>query len=114
MFVFRLLLAFALNKIDYILIQGSKFTICGDVHGQYYDLENIFKLNGMPSETNPYVRLTYLDMFIYSLFGYFPVVFSYSMVTLSIADHSRWKLYLHYSDSSCFTPTTSLCREVNY
>ena len=33
----------------------QKFTICGDVHGQFYDLANIFKINGLPSETNPYV-----------------------------------------------------------
>ena len=29
--------------------------VCGDVHGQYYDLLNIFKINGAPSETNPYL-----------------------------------------------------------
>jgi serine/threonine-protein phosphatase 5 len=33
----------------------EEITVCGDVHGQYYDLLNIFKLNGNPSETNPYV-----------------------------------------------------------
>lgn len=32
---------------------GSKFTVCGDVHGQFWDVCNIFQLNGMPSEENP-------------------------------------------------------------
>lgn len=33
----------------------EEITVCGDVHGQYYDLLNIFSLNGAPSEENPYV-----------------------------------------------------------
>jgi len=33
----------------------NKVTICGDVHGQYYDYLHIYKLNGLPSPQNAYV-----------------------------------------------------------
>lgn len=33
----------------------EEITVCGDVHGQYFDLINIFKLNGIPSHENPYL-----------------------------------------------------------
>lgn len=33
----------------------EEFTVCGDTHGQYYDLLNIFQINGQPSPKNPYL-----------------------------------------------------------
>mmetsp|Transcript_14782 Transcript_14782/g.55931 ORF Transcript_14782/g.55931 Transcript_14782/m.55931 type:complete len:509 (+) Transcript_14782:130-1656(+) len=32
-----------------------RITVCGDTHGQYYDVLHIFDLNGMPSPSNPYL-----------------------------------------------------------
>jgi hypothetical protein len=29
--------------------------VCGDVHGQYYDLLHIWELNGLPGPENPYL-----------------------------------------------------------
>lgn len=35
--------------------EDHEVTVCGDIHGQFYDLLNIFKINGNPSEINPYL-----------------------------------------------------------
>lgn len=44
------------NVVEVPIQSGEKITVCGDVHGQYYDLANsIFKENGLPSPSNPYV-----------------------------------------------------------
>ncbi|CAK9081083.1 unnamed protein product [Durusdinium trenchii] len=41
--------------VDIEVPDMGEVTVCGDVHGQFYDLLNIFSLNGIPSEQNPYL-----------------------------------------------------------
>jgi serine/threonine-protein phosphatase 5 len=40
---------------DVTIPEGAKITVCGDIHGQYYDLLNVFDMNGLPSESNMYL-----------------------------------------------------------
>jgi serine/threonine-protein phosphatase 5 len=49
------LLKITASLVDVQIPSSGQITICGDIHGQYYDLLNIFKLNGLPSPDNPYL-----------------------------------------------------------
>ena len=35
--------------------EGHKLTVCGDTHGQYFDLLEIFRLSGFPSDSHYYL-----------------------------------------------------------
>lgn len=43
------------SLVDVPVPKGTKLTVCGDVHGQYFDLLNILDINGLPSKDNPYL-----------------------------------------------------------
>ncbi|KAI3734298.1 hypothetical protein L6452_13763 [Arctium lappa] len=43
------------SLVDVNVPNGKHFTVCGDAHGQFFDLLYIFELNGLPSDENPYL-----------------------------------------------------------
>eukprot|EP00771_Trimastix_marina_P003876 gnl/Trimastix_PCT/588.p1 GENE.gnl/Trimastix_PCT/588~~gnl/Trimastix_PCT/588.p1 ORF type:complete len:346 (-),score=63.46 gnl/Trimastix_PCT/588:67-1104(-) len=43
------------NVIHVDIADSEELTVVGDVHGQFYDLCNLFAINGFPSPTNPYL-----------------------------------------------------------
>ncbi|ETV99300.1 hypothetical protein H310_08032 [Aphanomyces invadans] len=62
----------------------AHITVCGDTHGQFYDVCNIFALNGLPSETNPYLfNGDFVDRGSFSL----EVVLTLFIMKLAFPDH---------------------------
>jgi serine/threonine-protein phosphatase 5 len=43
------------SLVDVPIPEGTRINVCGDTHGQFYDLLNIFEIKGWPSTENPYL-----------------------------------------------------------
>ncbi|KAI9836490.1 MAG: hypothetical protein M1838_005068 [Thelocarpon superellum] len=43
------------TMVEMDVASGTKLTVCGDTHGQFFDLMEIFRLNGSPSPAHAYL-----------------------------------------------------------
>ncbi|KAF9208171.1 3',5'-cyclic-nucleotide phosphodiesterase (PDEase) (3':5'-CNP) [Haplosporangium sp. Z 27] len=92
-----------LRKEPTLLEVDAPITICGDIHGQYYDLMKLFEVGGSPDTTRYLFLGDYVDR------GYFSIEILYQFTPLFLGKHKySEKVYDACTESFCALPLAAV------
>ena len=98
-----------LRKESNVLELKAPITVCGDVHGQFYDLIALFNANGYPSRETPYLFLgDYVDR------GYFGTEVCFLLFSFKILDPESIFMLRGNHECRALTKTYSFKRECTF